>query len=371
LPGKGSLPVPLKRERFFSPDALKVIRKNLDENEALLSFTTGRRRSTLRTVTGRSFHEYSLPGEEQLRARFEEARSALENDPVRWNRLSLALYRTLLGHVGRDVRKKQVWRIEASDELFQVPFAALAVIDGPLPEYLVERHQIRQTLDVPTSVREREHGPANVLVGIGDGVYNSADPRWRPQLFRWMMPGADGELPRLVGTGRELEACARNARMDAVLIEGADASEVEFRAALVRRPAIIHLGTHVSREADGAALVLGMDAEGRRELLTGSAIGGLRVPNSIVAMSGCGSAEDGLMRAWLTAGADVVVGTRWTVQDDSGEFFQAFYRHLDRDSRPGTAAGRALRAASLEMLQSGTWRARPGYWAMFVAVEKE
>jgi CHAT domain-containing protein len=353
-----------------------VIRENLDENVALLSFAPG----TLRTVTGRGVREYSLPGSAELRARCMVARSALESDSSRWPRLSLALYRTLFGHLGRDVLESPVWLIEANDELAETPFAALAVSDDPAPEYLIERHEIRQFLGTPAGARERADPPANVFLGIGDGVYNSADPRWRPRLFRWMMPGEDGELPRLAGAGVELESCARSARLDAVLLRGADASEAEFRAALARRPAIIHLGTHVIRDAHGSALELGMDGAGRPELLTSADIGGLKVPGSIVAMSGCGSGADGpgprpdmpeLMRAWLTAGARVVVGTRWTVEDDTGEFFREFYRHLDRDSRPGRAAARALRAATLDMLHSGTWRASPDYWATFLAVEKE
>jgi CHAT domain-containing protein len=307
-------------------------------------------------------------------------RLALENDSAQWPRLSLALYRTLFGQVDRNVRAKLVWTINARDELFQTPFAALAVTAGPSPIYLIERHEIRQTSGMTASGQEREGPPANVFLGVGDGVYNTADPRWKPRLFGWMMPGADGELPRLAGTGVELEACSRSARLDAVLLRGLDASDAEFRAALARRPAIIHLGTHVVQGADGAALVLGMDGQGRRQLLTGATISGFEVPGSIVAMSGCGSGADGggpgsdmpqLMRAWLTAGARVVVGTRWTVEDDTGEFFREFYRHLDRDSRPGPAAARALRAATLDMLRSGTWRARPTYWGTFLAVEKE
>ena len=368
------------RERFSSAGALRIIRENLDENEAVLSFAEGAGQSSLRTVIGRGFREYSLPGAAVLRARCTEARSALENDSAQWPRLSLALYRILFGQVSRDVLAKPVWLIEASDELLQTPFAALAVTAGPDPKYLVERHQIRQTLGPPASVRGRENPPANVFLGIGDGVYNRADPRWRPRLFRWMMPGPDPELPRLAGAGVELESCARSARLDTVLLRGADASQAAFRAALARRPIVIHLGTHVIRGVDGSALVLGMDGEGRPEVLTSETISHLRVPGSIVAMSGCGSGANGpdrgpdvpeLMRAWLTAGAHVVVGTRWTVEDDTGEFFREFYRHLDGDSRPRRAAARALRAAALAMLHSGTWRASPNYWGAFLALEKE
>ena len=364
-------PTRREREKFAPLDVPGDIHKCPGEDEALLRFVTGKEKSLLSTLTTTARHEYILPGSSELQRQSAEALAALEADSDEWPRLSLALYQTLLGRVGSDVQSREVWRIETDRELFPVPFAALAVTGGRTPGYLMERHEIRRVLTGKAGAGETEGRPGNLFVGAGDGVYNAADPRWQPRLFRWLMPEPDGELPRLPGAGMELEACSRSAGLDTLLLTGMNASESALRAAIARRPAIVHLSSHVVRDRDEAALLLGIDADGRRNLIGSESIGSLRLPGSIVAMSGCGSASGGLMQAWLAAGARVVVGTRWTVKDDAGEFFRAFYLHLSRDPRPEIAAPLAIREAKLDMLRSGTWRSRPRYWATFMAVEKE
>jgi CHAT domain-containing protein len=62
-----------------------------------------------------------------------------------------------------------------------------------------------------------------------------------------------------------------------------------------------------------------------------------------------------------------VLATLWPTPDDTGEFFADFYRRFQRGSSPGEA----LREAQLAALRSGTWRARPGYWATYFVVGKE
>ena len=58
----------------------------------------------------------------------------------------------------------------------------------------------------------------------------------------------------------------------------------------------------------------------------------------------------GLSRAFLGAGAPVVVATLWPVADrPSGRLFASFYRHLFEGGSPGEA----LRAAQVEALGSG------------------
>jgi CHAT domain-containing protein len=56
----------------------------------------------------------------------------------------------------------------------------------------------------------------------------------------------------------------------------------------------------------------------------------------------------------------MVLATSWPVRDSQGEIFASFYNHLRHDS-----AAEALRLSQLEMLQSGTWRAEPSYWAPY------
>ena len=97
--------------------------------------------------------------------------------------------------------------------------------------------------------------------------------------------------------------------------------------------------------------------------------------SGLVVLSGCHSAEGaqlpgtgllGLTRAWLMAGAESVIGSNWAMPDESGALFGALYRNLsgERGGSPATA----LRAAQMEMIRSGGWRARPGYWGAYFVV---
>ena len=68
------------------------------------------------------------------------------------------------------------------------------------------------------------------------------------------------------------------------------------------------------------------------------------------------------MRAWLAAGANSVVASRWPARDDEGGLFDAFYSHLKRENGSPAAA---LAAAQRDMVAAGGWRARPSYWELY------
>jgi CHAT domain-containing protein len=142
-----------------------------------------------------------------------------------------------------------------------------------------------------------------------------------------------------------------------------------------RRPAIIHLATHIVTPiaADGlrgeGLIAFGLGSTGEIEVLSPAEIALLDVPGAVVAISGCASGADdvragagplGLTRAWQMAGASAVISTAWPVQDSRGELFSAFYRHLR-----SVAAPEALRRSQIEMLRSGTRRSSPSYWASY------
>ena len=64
-----------------------------------------------------------------------------------------------------------------------------------------------------------------------------------------------------------------------------------------------------------------------------------------------------------------VVGSRWTTLDETGALFSALYRSLR--AQPGSRPAQALRAAQLEMLRAGDWRARPRYWGAYFVMGVE
>jgi CHAT domain-containing protein len=158
---------------------------------------------------------------------------------------------------------------------------------------------------------------------------------------------------------------------------GRDAQRGRFLELAARRPAIIHLATHVltpdapggNGRRDDALIAFGLDPSGLPGALSTSEVGMLDVPGAVVSMTGCESGEGdiqagagllGLTWAWQMAGARAVIATGWPVNDTNGELFAAFYRYL-RNVPPAEA----LRRSQVEMLQSGTWRSAPAYWASY------
>jgi CHAT domain-containing protein len=234
------------------------------------------------------------------------------------------------------------------------------------------------------------------FVGVADGIYNTADTRWRKadikasaySLFSALnatnATNAAIEMPRLASSAYEIRSCASawNCRREPVLLTGSDATRHHLSAALERRPAVIHIAAHVvyhQDHPDDALIHLGLSAGGA-EVLTTKDIANLRADGALVVLSACSSAAGnsvrgagvlGLTRAWLLAGARAVVGSRWPVPDDTGELFRSFYAHLATASNARQDFSSALQHAQLQMLQSRTWRSDPKYWGAFYLLAKE
>ena len=102
----------------------------------------------------------------------------------------------------------------------------------------------------------------------------------------------------------------------------------------------------------------------------------LRLRAGLVTLSGCetgrnviGSGDElvGLVRGFIAAGAERVIVSLWTVNDEStADLMTSFYESWYNDWRQaGTRAGEALRAAQLAALDR---RPHPVFWAPFVLV---
>jgi CHAT domain-containing protein len=264
---------------------------------------------------------------------------------------------------------------------FEAPLGALEDSSRQPPVYLAQRHTIEIIPGAGYWVEARNRtreAPAPVFVGVGDPIYNTADPRLLP-----LPPDATASkpalmLPRLVGSGAELDACARSWRGERVLLKGACASRDGLAEQLRRNPAVVHLATHVLESSERPSyglIALSLTPRRESELLPPYEIAGWRTNAGLVVLSGCHSAEGaqlpgtgllGLTRAWLMAGAHSVIGSIWATPDESGALFGALYRNLSGERHSSPAA--ALRAAQLEMIRSGGWRAKPSYWGAYFVV---
>lgn len=402
-----------KNENLLSPDTLNILQRRIRPEEALFSFRLGNSASFVWAVTDQHLEMHQLVGADKLVALAERfRRSVSENAPDR-DALGAELYGELFGPISGRVLMKRSWIVASDDAIFDIPFGALVVnpakpqilpetkgrsaaVPPTSPVFLVEQHQTRR---IPSAFFLNEPAgppPAATFLGIGDGIYNTADDRWTMRrrahgaapfaaLFGATPLKSSIELPRLVSSANELQSCAEswNARQASTFLTGHDLSREKLLAALRARPAVVHIAAHVLHPAGapGEALIhLGLAPNGSAEVLTTRDIARLPASRALVVLSGCSSAAAnsvrgsgvlGLTRSWLIAGARAVVGSRWPVPDDTGHLFRSFYAHMTSAEPQAPELSAALQHAQLEMLRSHTWRSDPRYWGAFYLLTKE
>jgi CHAT domain-containing protein len=359
--------LPKKWESFLTQDSLSDFQQGLGDSELFLSFYTGAAESYLWAVTRVSLHLYRLPAAPDLERSVREFEDAILGDQPEHRALAERLYQDLFGQLSAAEAGKKRWLLSLEGCLFHLPFAALRV-DGA---YLVERASLQVTPGAAFLQWEQKTNAGGYL-GVGDPIYNWADPRARS--MRWRRGGApertSGQLSRLVASGEEVVQSAENWPGARTLLMGAAASLQQLRESLTREPRVIHLATHmVAEQPAQAAVALTLSPTGGPELLGPAEVAQLRVPQSLVVMTGCASGAGevwpgagllGLTRTWLLAGASAVVTTAWPIEDVRGDFMPAFLREYA--SGPAAAA---LQRAQIAMIHSGTWQSNPAYWAAF------
>jgi CHAT domain-containing protein/tetratricopeptide (TPR) repeat protein len=386
-------------ENFRSQTSLIHFRGGLGDSELLLSFHLGESESYLWAVSRGALSLHRLPPAARIRKEVVAFRDNVRTGQSSADELGERLYAELFGGLSQRETRKQVWLLSLDDTLFDLPFAALVTErkdDGV--KYLVERHSL-QIVPGALSLSRGKVGshsagphpaggshPEGWFLGVGDPIYNAADPRWRSAQTRsdwgfsglFSQPGAGngtGQLNRLVGSGSEVVTSAASWSAGSgtvVVLSGEGARRQQFVNLLSQHPSILHLATHVLTPPGhrGEALIaFGLGPSRETEFLTTSDVAMLSVPGALVTMTGCDSGTGeiragagllGLARAWQIAGANAVLGTEWAVPDSRGEISESFYRHLR-----SSPAAESLRRSQVEMIHSGTWRAESSFWAAY------
>ncbi len=379
----------------------------LSPDTALFSFRLGEPASWLWAVDRKGLVLYRLPPQDQLQQETAAALDAIRLGKPDADAAMADLYRGLFGRVSSRFLRKTRWLMSLDKGLFDVPFAALMERVSGRSAFVAERH-VTQVIPgagywVDAMARRGSVSSSGRFLGVGDAIYNVADsrlpsrsvlryrwPQWlRPSVVAAATPVALS-LPRLPASASELESCALAWGGPFTLLEGARAVRPELAEALGRDPEIIHFATHFlesstpqtgrTGSAGGAygLIALSLNGRGETELLTPVEIAHWKTRAELVVLSGChsdagrvlpGAGLLGLTRAWLTAGAHSVAGSRWDTPDDSGALFAALYRELRSQPTPDPAL--ALASAQREMIRSGGWRARPRYWGAYFVVGNE
>jgi CHAT domain-containing protein len=381
------LNVASQQEKNPHKNSLRSIQTRLSTSEVLLSFCLGKQKSFVWAVTGDDVSLYELPDEttigQQAKAFTMAARSGQDTGgPGR------VLNQTLFGQLSPGVRQKRDWLLTGDGALLEgVPFSALPALPGEAG-FLSSARSIRLLPSELLLLQPKAATPAPLFVGVADPIYNLADSRRAAAalpLVAARHTGSITSLARLASSDREVKTAARMSGVpDAELLTGLHASGEALRQAAAKRPELVHFAVHVvspDARPQEAALALSLTSDGVPELLTAEAIASYRVPGSLVVMSGCDSEQGkavpsagliGLSRAWLLAGAAAVIVSAWPTPDDAGQFFSAFYFHLQKQTGPlAKRAAIALKEAQLDMQRGGGYRSSPSLWAAYSIISKE
>jgi CHAT domain-containing protein/tetratricopeptide (TPR) repeat protein len=366
-----------------SEGLLARLQSQLGSGDAAVAFHLGKSQSWAWAVDRTQIQVYPLPSRTEIDSMTRAFAEAVHSGSAQEPKTGETLYRTLFGALVENFQTKGRWLLALDGSLFDVPFAALPSGDSNRPSTQAGRRVIEVIPGAALWTNRPPSSGSGSFLGVGDAVYNLADPRLGGA-FRAHIPSNAARtlapLPRLAASAAELEISAGAWNGNHSLLEGLSASRASLAASLAKSPSVIHFATHFVQSAGAnpqSSIVLSLDGSGHAETIEPAEIARWRVNAELVALSGCNSSAGavlpgagllGLTRAWLAAGAHNILASHWEVPDDGGPMFAAFYRHL---GSAGETPASALRAAQAEMAESGGWRANPRYWAAYFVMGKE
>jgi len=175
-------------------------------------------------------------------------------------------------------------------------------------------------------------------------------------------------LPPLPASRDEVESIAALLPRPSTVLIGAEATKKKFEGLPLGEYRVLHLALHGAVDPvfpDKSALVF-PPSKGDDGHLQAKDIRQLHLNAELVTLSACDTAVgpvgtagiESLDRAFIEAGANSVVSSRWALEDSSTDtFMKTLYKHLNHENK-----GDALRDAKLDLLHAG---AAPYYWAAY------
>lgn len=140
---------------------------------------------------------------------------------------------------------------------------------------------------------------------------------------------------------------------------------------------LLHFSSHAQANANdgGFSFIVFSDGSGGYDSLFVKDVYLLPLHAEMAVLSACetsagalynGEGVISLARGFLYAGANSVITTLWSINDQANSrLMEAYYRFLQE----GYSKSQALRLAKLEQIeQNGRWNAHPAYWAAFTPI---
>ncbi len=393
-----SEPVPSRPQ----PLPLSEIQKEiLDADTLLLTYSLGKKKSYIWWVTPTSLGSSPLPAGEEIEKKSRLYRELLSRSRGRGvqgqlETIGASLSEMLLGPVQDQIQGRTLLLV-GEGEIQLLPFGALPIPSGG-GRLLVEDSAVvyLPSLSMLQALRrageERPNAP-NQLVVMADAVFNRDDPRvgGSPQPESEGSGGAEKSgsavldepqdvvlnFDRLLFTRDEAHFVASTQSTQSLQVLGLNATR-EFAMRRLGSFRILHIATHSRlhpRLPELSALVFSLyDRQGRLRdgLWRAHEIYRSNLQAELVVLSACntglgptviGEGVLGLARSFLHAGAERVVVSLWSVDDESTAYLmERFYQEMfEYGKRPSAA----MQAAQTHMWRETRWKA-PYYWAGFV-----
>ncbi|MCP4203096.1 MAG: CHAT domain-containing protein [bacterium] len=387
----------------------------LDETSLLLEYSLGDRRSYLWVVGANRFDVFELPSRETIEAKSQRVYELLtdakawygedwEQHRKMYRREALELSKLLLGPIVHAL-DGQALVIVAEGALSYIPFAALPNPAGilPDPEPLVVGHEVVNvpSVSVLSAIRARQSPSAgdNVLLLFADPAFSVSDARVAgmqddsrgspdslpPQFaaLRGLERGGWKSFQRLHHSRDEALAISQLVRPEhRQVLLGFEATREAVLSEETASYRVLHFATHGildSQQPRLSGLVLSLvDERGRPRngVVRLHDIYSLDLAAELVVLSACqtalgkqlrGEGVLGLTRGFIHAGAENVIASLWSVDDEAtAELMRQFYQGLFRD---GLSPARALRQAQIQLLRDAPetrWHSEY-FWASFVS----
>ncbi|MEG4045317.1 tetratricopeptide repeat protein [Microcoleus sp. Pol17_C1] len=376
----------------------------LDENTILLQYSLGKDRSYLWAVTKTSITSYELPKRADIETNARKFRDAVtapssRNSPNQIAQANDAISQIILQPVAAQLGQKRLL-IVGDGVLNYLPFAALSLPgksgENGNPPLIVD-HEIvllpsASTLGILRQNYNDRQPPNRSLAILADPVFSAKDERVKnassvttQQAVESANPGLsrarddkNGQFDRLNFTRQESQIIQAlfpaNSRTEFLDFAASRATATSPNLSQYK---IIHVATHgfansAHPELSGIVLSL-VDEKGNplNGFMRLTDIFNLKLAADLIVLSACqtgmgqivqGEGMVGLTRGFMYAGAQRVVVSLWSVDDQgTATLMSSFYQGM---LKKGLTPAAALRAAQLEMWKQEEWRS-PYYWAAF------
>ena len=300
------------------------------------------------------------------------------------------LFDDLIGPASELVESKKRLIVIPHGALSSLPFESLV---GPDNRFVVESHEVRYGLSSTLALelqrrRSDDRQSKLAFVGIGDPVYDweayragkreglAAASARGLELWNEAEEGDTGSsrgLSRLPGTAVEVRTIAKLFGTKHKTYLRAKANEAAVKGGALTGARIVHIASHGLMAPHYQALALTLDPGAAEDgFLMASEIAELELSADLVVLSACRTGNTrqreaepvaGLALSLRSAGADQVVLSLWSVDDDAtAQLMIDFYRPLAASSRD---YGASLADSKRAMIDSEQW-SHPYYWAAFV-----